>query len=124
MAYDPLTQNLHHIETSGDADSWAERKQRFLTKKFILTRDEYQSILGTNINTIKKKAIVGYSRSTKAKLDWGKDIEVVLVPDLIKQVAEKLRSLHPTKEAVPETYPVLRAMQACLAWAMREKKPS
>jgi len=116
LAYDPINNTLLHVETSGDADSWAERKRRFLTKKFILTREEYEAILGHKVSKIKKIAIVGYGRSTRVNLNWGPDIEVVLIADLISQVAGKLRSQNPVQEAVPEGFPILRAMQAVLAY--------
>jgi hypothetical protein len=116
LAYDPINNTLLHVETSGDADSWAERKLRFLTKKFILTRKEYEVILGHKVSKIKKIAIVGYARSTKADLNWGPDIEVVLIPDLMSQIAGKLRSQKPIQEAVPEGFPILRAMQMVLAY--------
>jgi hypothetical protein len=116
LAYDPNSGALLHVETSGDANSWAERKDRFLTKKFMLERREYEEILGCRISNIKKIAVVGYSRSTKIDLDWGKDIEVVLIPELMRQIAEKLRSQKPMQEAVPEGFPILRAVQTVLAY--------
>ena len=118
LAYDLPNNTLLHVETSGDADSWAERKRRFLTKKFILTRKEYEAIIGCKVNKIKKIAIVGYARSTKTNLNWGQDIEVALIPDFMKQIAEKLRSQHPTHEAVPEGFPLLRAVQTVLAYGI------
>ncbi|MFB0557295.1 MAG: hypothetical protein ACETVW_05515 [Dehalococcoidia bacterium] len=118
LAYDLSNNTLLHVETSGDADSWAERKRKFLTKKFILTREEYEAIIGRKINKIRKIAIVGYARSTKADLNWGQDIKVVLIPDLMSQIAGKLRSQHPMREAVPEGFPILRAVQTVLAYGI------
>ena len=118
LAYDPSNNTLLHVETSGGADSWAERKRKFLTKKFILTREEYEAIIGRKVNKIRKIAIVAYARSTKANLNWGQNIEVVLIPDFMKQIAEKLRSQHPMHEAVPEGFPILRAVQTVLAYGI------
>jgi hypothetical protein len=118
LAYDPSNGVLLHIETSGDADSWAERKRRFLTKKFILKREEYEAILGCKVHRIEKIAVVGYARSTKADLNWGQDIKVLLIPDLMTRVAEKLRSQNPMQEAVPEGFPILRAVQTVLAYGI------
>ena len=36
LAYSPPDERLIHIETSGDANSWPERRSRFLGKKFVL----------------------------------------------------------------------------------------
>ena len=116
LAYDLPNNTLLHVETSGDADSWAERERRFLTKKFILTIREYEDIIGCKVNKIGKIAVVGYARSTKANLNWGQGIEVVLIPELVTQIARKLRSQHPTHEAVPEGFPILRAVQTVLAY--------
>jgi hypothetical protein len=118
LAYDPSSHTLLHVETSGDADSWAERKRRFLKKKFVLEREEYEAILGCKVSNIKKVAVVGYVRSTKADLNWGQDIEVGLIPHLMTQIARKLRSQHPMQEAVPEGFPILRAVQTVLAYGI------
>ena len=116
LAYDPSNNTLLHVETSGDADSWEERKRKFLKKKFILTRKEYEAIIGCKVNKVRKIAIVGYGRSTKTNLNWGRDIQVILIPDFMKQIAEKLYSQHPMREAVPEGFPILRAMQTVQAY--------
>ena len=52
------------------------------------------------------------------ELEWGKNIEVLLIPDLLKQIAEKLHSQDPMREAVPEGFPLLRAMQTVLAYGI------
>ena len=118
LAYDLPNNTLLHVEVSGDADSWPERKRRFLTKKFILARKEYETIIGCKVSKIRKIAIVGYARSTKVNLNWGQDYEVVLIPDFMKQITEKLRSQHPAHEAVPEGFPLLRAVQTVLAYGL------
>jgi hypothetical protein len=118
LAYDLPNNTLLHVETSGDADSWVERERRFRTKKFILRTKEYEAIIGCKVNKIKKIAIVGYARATKTNLNWGRDIEVVLIPDFMKRIAGKLRSQRPTHEAVPEGFPLLRAMQMVLAYGI------
>jgi hypothetical protein len=118
LAYNPSDRTLLHIETSGDANSWSERKRRFLSKKFILTNREYEAILGCKVENIKKIAIAGYGRSTSADLDWGEDIQVVLIPDLMKKIATRLRSRNPMREAVPERFPILRAIQTVLHYGM------
>ena len=118
LAYDPNSGTLLHVETSGDSNSWEERKHRFLTKKFMLTRGEYEEILGCRVSNVKKIAVVGYSHFTKKDLDWGNDIEVVLIPNLVRQIAEKLRSQKPMQEAVPEGFPILRTVPMFLAYGI------
>lgn len=118
LAYSPSDRRLIHIETSSDANSWQERKDRFLKKKFILSREEYELLIGSRINTIEKIAIVGWS-STKSDLNWGDDIKVVLIPQFLEEITTKLRETSPLKQAVPESFPLLRAMQMALAFEKR-----
>jgi len=118
LCYSPSDQRLIHIETSGDADSWQERKDRFLKKKFILSHEEYESLVGSSIKTIEKIAIVGW-RSTKSDLNWGDDIKVVLIPQLLEEITTKLRETPHFKQAVPESFPLLRSMQMALAFEKR-----
>ena len=118
LAFSPSDQRLVHIETSGDVNSWQERKDRFLKKKFILSRKEYESLIGSNIKTIEKIAIVGWS-TTKTDLNWGDDIKVVLIPQLLEEITTKLKEASPMKQAVPESFPLLRAMQMALAFEKR-----
>lgn len=118
LAYSPSDQRLIHIETSSDANSWQERKDRFLKKKFILSREEYESLIGSSINKIERIAIVGWS-STKTDLSWGEDIKVLLIPQLLEEITTKLRANSPLKQAVPESFPLLRAIQMALAFEKR-----
>jgi hypothetical protein len=118
LAYSPSNQELLHIETSGDANSWAERKQRFLEKKFTLSKQDYEEILECKINSVQRIAIVGYSRSTRANLEWGEGIEVKLIPKFLDEIVAILRQRDWMREAVPERYTILRAMQMVLTYSL------
>ena len=118
LAYSPSDRRLIHIETSSDANSWQERKDRFLKKKFILSRQEYESLIGSGVSSVEKIAIVGWS-STKSDLNWGEDIKVLLIPDLLREITSKLKETSPLKQAVPESFPLLRAIQMALAFDKR-----
>lgn len=118
LAYSPSDQRLIHIETSGDASSWQVRKERFLKKKFILSHKEYESLIGSSVHAIEKIAVVGWS-STRKDLNWGDDIKVVSIPQLLEEITTKLRDTSPFHQAVPQSFPLLRAMQMALAF---EKK--
>lgn len=118
LAFLPSDRRLLHIETSSDANSWRERKDRFLKKKFILSQKEYESLIGSKIDTIEKIAIVGWS-TTKSDLNWADDIKVMVIPQLLEEITTKLKENSPMKQAVPESFPLLRAMQMALAF---EKK--
>jgi len=118
LAYSTSDQRLIHIETSSDANSWQERKDRFLKKKFILSHEEYESLIGSSVKSIEKIAIVGW-RSTKNDLNWGDEIKVQLIPQLLEEITTKLKETSPLKQAVPESFPLLRAMQMALAFEKR-----
>lgn len=112
LAYLPAKKELIHVETSGDADSWAQRRERFLKKKFMFSRKEYEVLLGgCEIIALQQVALVGWTRSVKGDINWGKDIEVVLIPEFLQTVVDTLRKYHPMKQAVPEGYPILRSIQ-------------
>ena len=117
LAYLPANKHLIHIETSSDANSWEQRKKRFLEKKFILTKEEYESLVGTKIETVEKIAIVGWSKSTNEDLNWKNDIRVMLIPDFIKKITKELKATDPLEEAVPEKFPLMRAIQISLAFS-------
>ena len=118
LAYSPSDQRLIHIETSGDANSWQERKERFLKKKFILSHKEYELLIGSSVKQIEKIAIVGWS-PTRNDLNWRDDIKVVLIPQLLEKITTKLKETSPLKQAVPESFPLLRAMQMVLAFGKK-----
>jgi hypothetical protein len=118
LAYQPATNSLLHIEASGDADSWSERKSRFLTKKFILSKAEYEDILGAPVNDISRIALVGWAKSPKVDLDWGDDIEVLTIPQFLDQISDRLRGQDFMSESVPEGYPILRTIQMVLNYGI------
>jgi hypothetical protein len=117
LAYMPSTKELLHIEPSGDADSWAERKNRYLKKKFILTKEEYIKIIEADVSSIRRIAIVGQTRTTTTDLNWGEGIVVVLIPDFIKTITSTLKGRNPMSESVPEGFPILRSMQMALHYS-------
>jgi len=119
LAYQPSSRTLLHIETSGDAESWKERKHRFLTKKFVFSKAEYEEILGSPIDSIHRKAIVGWSQSPTTDLNWGEDIEVIAVPTFLSQIVSELRNRDFVREAVPESYPILRTIQMTLKYGIQ-----
>lgn len=116
LAYRPGKKELIHVEASGDADSWGERRNRFVNKKFVLSNDEYEELLGCEISSLRRVALVGWNRSAKQDLNWGTGFEVMLIPTFLREIAERLKSRDPMREAVPEGYPMLRAMQMVIGY--------
>ncbi len=118
LAYKPSSKLLLHIEISGDAESWAQRKKRFVSKKFVFSKSEYEWILGSSIDQIRKIAIVGWSRIPQAELNWGDDIEVITVPKFLAEIMNTLRGKDFMSEAVPEGFPILRTVQMVLKYGV------
>jgi hypothetical protein len=110
LAFDPSSGELVHIETSGDSDSWPERRERFLRRKFALDPGEYLKMVKGEIRTVRRVAVVGQTRSTNADLNWGPGIEVKLIAEFMAEVVSGL-PLNAMSQAVPEGYPLLRAIQ-------------
>lgn len=109
VAFDPKTGTLFHIETSGDADSWRERRLKF-QKKFKTAAEYYNSEFNFKFRNVRRIAVVGFSES-KSSIDLGNGIELVLIPEIVKQITEEMKKTRPTEKAIPEGYPLLRAIQ-------------
>ena len=115
LALHPGSGKLVHLETSWDALTWGQREERYLTKKFVFSYEQYSEIIGTKPVSIQKRAIIGTSK-TQPKEIWGADIEVTTVPNFIAEIAADMKQRHPMRNVVPETYPCLRSFQFALAY--------
>lgn len=109
IAYDPKTETLRHIETSTDSYAWEIRKKRFL-RKFTSAKPHYGDVFPVHTQHIEQIAIVGFSRPKKPVV-LPPSIQIVLVPDFIREITAVLSKIDPMQSAVPETYPLLRAVQ-------------
>jgi len=118
VAFDPRTKRLIHIETSGDADSWAERERRF-SKKFSSGAKHITSLFeGLDIpDEIEKRAIFAFGSDKNHKTVGGG--QVVLAVDLIVKILRELKGTSFLSKAVPEKYPILRVLQMITGY--REK---
>lgn len=108
VAYHPITKEFIHIETSTDALSWSEKKLIF-ERKFETAKPHYKQVFQLHHKKIKQLAITGFS-SPRVKQNFGK-IEIELVPCFIQRITNALKDQDPTKKAIPESYPLLRAIQ-------------
>jgi len=109
VAFDPKAKTLIHVETSGDADSWKERRERF-QKKFRMGMEGYRSVFDFEFESVRKIAIVSFTRPRRP-IDLGDDIELVPIPEMMTIITDKMRQLNPAEMAIPERYPLLRAIQ-------------
>jgi hypothetical protein len=111
LALDPRSGELHHIEASGSAASWAELQEQTV-RKFNQAFDRYEELVGPNFRTVRRIAILGFSRTTSVDLNWGNDIEVKLAPAFLQEIIAHLASQSPATNAVSEKFPLLRTIQA------------
>jgi Holliday junction resolvase-like predicted endonuclease len=99
---------LVHVETSGDADSWRERREKIL-RKFKNAEKHYVAASGATFDSITRMAVVGVRPSRKPITLDG--IEIVSIDELMGRIKDYVRKLNPASEAIPEVHGYLRAVQ-------------
>lgn len=117
LAFHPRDKVLVHIETSSDADSWERRKTRF-TEKFDNAQKYYAQLFQFNYVRVEKIAIVGWGQIHPASISF-KGIVIKSVPEFFAEITTVLNRRNPAKEAVPEHWPLLRAIQMATFWVSR-----
>ena len=112
-AFDPMSRKLIHIETSMDADRWEKRIIR-LNRKFDDAQKYYDELFSFPIRSVSRLAVVGTALTEPRFIR--DDIEVKTCPQFIKEIGAELLQRHPLKQAVPENFPLLRAIQFAVHW--------
>ena len=110
VAFHPSKKHLVHIEPSMDSSSWQNRKERY-EKKFQAGRKHIPKMFaGIDIpKDIEQIALFGLgSKVNNATLSGG---TVWLISDLLKQIADVLKTRRIEREAVSEQFPLLRTIQ-------------
>ena len=112
LAVKPQERELIHVEASMDAYSWPKRREVF-DRKFHKVQTHYQKLVGfePDQDRIQRIALVGLNRTYPVEHFEGAGFEILLIPDFVAELVEYLDKKHPLREAVPETYPLLRALQ-------------
>lgn len=118
LAFHPLRKVMTHVETSTDADSWEQRRQRF-GKKFADAAKYYPELFQFDYQRVEKVAIVGLGRTVPTGTSFEHGVVIKTVPEFIFEVTEVLRWRNPAKEAVPEHWPLLRAIQMSVFWGSK-----
>jgi len=109
VAYSPKTKELIHVECSTDSSTWKDREARF-KRKFFTGEQNYNKVFNFPSKKIVKIAIVGFHK-TKCEPDFGSNINIILIPDFVKEITNELKKKSPMQDAIPESYPLLRAIQ-------------
>lgn len=110
VAFNPASAHLVHIEPSMDADSWAKREERY-AKKFELGRAYIPALFeGFKLpKKIEQIALLGFgSKVNHVELAGGK---IMLVPDLLAEIFETLKTQKIASNAISENMPLLRTLQ-------------
>jgi len=109
VAYSPERKELIHIECSTDSSTWGDREVRF-KRKFSTAKDNYNKIFTFPYKKIERTAIVGFHKA-KNKPDFGPNVKIILIPDFVKKITNEIKKKSPMQDAIPESYPLLRAIQ-------------
>ncbi len=113
LAFDPNEKVLFHIETSSDAHSWERRKEIF-RRKFDTSEQYYKELFPIRFKEVRKIAIVSWG-TPKDRSILGKDIELKTISEFVQEIAHELSHIPPSKRAVSENLPLLRAIQFAAA---------
>ncbi len=116
VAFHPRTKVMVHLEASTDADSWTERSRRF-SKKFADAQKYYSQLLKFGYQSVEEVAIVGWGRSVPAGISFSHGVVIKTLPQFVSEITDVLRQRDPAKEAVPEHWPLLRAIQMSVFWS-------
>jgi hypothetical protein len=110
VAFHPETRHLVHIEPSMDADSWANREERF-RRKFAAGRKHIPALFaGLNVpHDIEQIAVLEFASKQRRSMLGG--AKLVLVSDLLVEILSSLRARRVASNAVPEDKPILRTLQ-------------
>ncbi len=119
VAYDPNTKEFLHIETSTDADLRKQRETRF-RRKFGTARQYYRRIFPFKGRILKQIVILGFSKARR-NLDFGERVEVLSIPEFLNQITDELSQKNPARDAIPETYPLLRSVQYSAFYKARNR---
>ncbi len=121
VAFHPQTGEFIHIETSMDAGSWANRQKKF-ARKFQSAEAHLSELFSFPIREKRRIAVVGFGNIGRPDA-LGAGIEVKSLAQFIREVGKDLQKLHPLKQAIPETMPLLRAMQFAIHWHPSKNRP-
>ncbi len=119
VAYHPTTSILTHVEASTDASPWGKRKVD-INRKFKDANAHYEELFNFEIREIKRLAIISYFRP-RTPVDFGNGIELLIIPQFVERITEDLSKRSPLRDAVPEEYPLLRAMQLSAYYGVSRK---
>ena len=106
-----------HVRASSDADSWVERKERF-NRKFQKAQEYYPDLFQFDYACVERIAIVG-GRIHPPGISF-EGIIIKSVPEFVSEITAVLTERKVAKQAVPEHWSLLRAIQLASAYGVRD----
>ncbi len=114
LAYKPIAEEVIHIETSLDTDSWERRLER-INNKFRHAEAYVERRFGKNVaKNMKHEFVLVYGAITdKNEFLEKKNAQIRLAEDVFKEIVEWVKREHPRNDRalIPEQYPNLRTIQ-------------
>ncbi len=117
VAFHPRKKVLVHVETSTDADSWRERKEKF-TRKFHNAEEYYSELFQFDYKRVDRIAIVGSGRIHPPDISF-EGINIKSIPEFMSEITAVLAKRNVAKQTVPEHWPLLRAIQLAITYGAR-----
>lgn len=110
VAFHPQSRHLIHLEPSMDASAWTERERRY-AKKFEAGRKYIPKLFeGLDVPGEVDQIAVLVFASTRNRVTLGGG-RIMLVDELMEKIFTTLKDSRVASNAVPESYPLLRALQ-------------
>jgi hypothetical protein len=110
VAFHPEKKHLVHIEPSMDASSWAIREARY-QKKFEAGRRHIPHIFAGLHVPAHVEQIALFEFASKANHQTLAGGRVMLVSELLTDIARTIRTRKVSSAAVAQQYPILRTIQ-------------
>ena len=110
VAFNPETKHLVQVEPSMDASSWGIREARY-RKKFEAGKKHIPNLFsGLALPSEIEQIALFVFGSSKNRTTIGGG-QILMISDLMREIREEMKGRRVANAAVPEQYPILRALQ-------------
>lgn len=107
LGFLPQTGEYIHVEVSGAASRRDDLIAR-LHEQFDKAKEFYRTLMPGGSGEIQRLAVARWAGEA---VDLGQGIESKTIQEFVQEVCERLAELNPLNRAVPQKFPLLRAMQ-------------
>ena len=123
LSYNLLEKTLIHYETSAHSKNWEDDIEKF-KKKFRWGDKIYKNILKIESTKIKKVVITGWREKENPKNRFfykETGAELLSIPAFIKEITYEIKKRKLSRQAIPEKYHLLRAMQYAIWVGLKDE---